>query len=144
MVWALHHCSISEPSRTISVLPVSSPTPPPHRSLQYPQLCFEVLRLYISRDELDDGQLQAIVERACSVFHSPATVVPVVPLDATAQPHIYIAELWHGPTLAFKDLGLQILGCLLDHFLAQRRQRLCILVGTSGDTGGCYLRGTRL
>ncbi len=56
--------------------------------------------------------------------------MPVRPLGSC-----HICELWHGPTLAFKDLGLQVLGALLDHFLAKRRSRLMILVGTSGDTG---------
>ncbi len=116
--------------------PFSAPTSPPptsHSSLPYPILCAAILRLFISESELSDGELNAVVQQAAQAFDEPATVISTKPLDL---PHgLHICELWHGPTLAFKDLGLQVLGGLLNHFLSRRRQRLTILVGTSGDTG---------
>lgn len=96
-----------------------------------------MLRKFISVDELSDDELQAVVRTACAAFNAPEVTVPVLPLRTDSAPAIYIAELWHGPTLAFKDLGLQILGALLDVFLARRKRRLTVLVGTSGDTGVC-------
>eukprot|EP00045_Choanoeca_perplexa_P010699 m.110173 g.110173 ORF g.110173 m.110173 type:complete len:94 (-) comp15362_c0_seq16:23-304(-) len=52
---------------------------------------------------------------------------------------IHVLELWHGPTLAFKDLGLQLLGSILQHYLEKRDTHLNIMVGTSGDTGSAAI-----
>jgi threonine synthase len=59
----------------------------------------------------------------------------VVPLKQMA-PHLFVLELFHGPTLAFKDVAMQLISRLMDHVLAKRRQRTTIVVATSGDTGG--------
>src|SRR5690606_15372311 len=55
----------------------------------------------------------------------------------------WLLELYCGPTLAFKDFALQLLGRLLNHFLEKRRQRVAILGATSGDTGSAALEGCR-
>ena len=52
------------------------------------------------------------------------------------SPHQFVLELFHGPTLAFKDVAMQLISRLMDHVLAKRGQRTTIVVATSGDTGG--------
>lgn len=64
-----------------------------------------------------------------------------VELDGGA--HVTVAELWHGPTLAFKDLGMQVLGEMLRFFLKRRGERRMILVSTSGDTGSSAIEAVR-
>src|SRR5204863_76171 len=59
----------------------------------------------------------------------------VVPLDQLG-PNQFLLELFHGPTLAFKDVAMQLISRLMDHVLAKRAQRITIVVATSGDTGG--------
>lgn len=68
---------------------------------------------------------------AYATFRHPA----VVPLDQIGS-HQFVLELFHGPTLAFKDVAMQLLARLMDHVLARRNQRTTIVVATSGDTGG--------
>jgi threonine synthase len=99
------------------------------RDLSYPQLCVEVLRLFIDESELNDSDLEGIIAKSFTRF-GDSRVTPVSEVNGIA-----VCELWHGPTLAFKDLGLQVLGRLLEHFLARSGRTLTILVGTSGDTG---------
>ena len=72
--------------------------------------------------------------RAYAGFAHPATV-PLVQLDSAT----FALELFHGPTLAFKDLALQLAGHLFDHVLAQRDERVCIVGATSGDTGSAAI-----
>ena len=109
-------------------------------SLSYPKLCAAVLKLFVPIDdpEVSHADLDAIVLSAFSAFGS-ASVVDVVGLEAS----LHVAELWHGPTLAFKDLGMAVLGRTLSHLLARRRQRLTLLVGTSGDTGSSAIEAVR-
>lgn len=61
-------------------------------------------------------------------------IVPIRPVGRGGDQHLYAAELWHGPSLAFKDLGISVLTQLLQHFLAGKGTTLNVLVGTSGDT----------
>eukprot|EP00947_MAST-08B_sp_MAST-8B-sp1_P003078 g3078.t1 len=63
--------------------------------------------------------------------------------EAGVGPQLHVLELWHGPTLAFKDLGMQILVNLLKFFLGRRGERLTLLVGTSGDTGSSAIEAVR-
>eukprot|EP00730_Choanoeca_flexa_P017092 TRINITY_DN8187_c0_g1_i1.p1 TRINITY_DN8187_c0_g1~~TRINITY_DN8187_c0_g1_i1.p1 ORF type:complete len:500 (+),score=119.99 TRINITY_DN8187_c0_g1_i1:52-1551(+) len=109
------------------------------RSLSYCELCKAFLRLMIDEDELPTHELNVIVDRSCAAFKH-AEVTPVTTLKAVAQDaDISVCELWHGPTLAFKDLGLQLLGNILDFFVAKRSSYLNIMVGTSGDTGSAAI-----
>ena len=102
----------------------------------YPQLCVHFLQLFTRADddELSHTDIDAIVGTAFASFASEG-VVPLVSLEAAGQDPLHIGELWHGPTLAFKDLGMSVLGRVLNHLLARRNDRLTLLVGTSGDTG---------
>ena len=88
-----------------------------------------------------DGELEpALLERLCDEayagFRHPA-VCPLVQLDADE----WLLELFHGPTLAFKDLALQLVGRLFDHVLTERDERITVLVATSGDTGSAAISG---
>ncbi len=83
--------------------------------------------------EVQDG----LVERSYAVFDHPA-VTPVLSVGG-----LYVCELFHGPTLAFKDVALQYLGNLFEHLLGQREARLTILGATSGDTGSAAIQALR-
>lgn len=100
------------------------------RNLSYPDLAFEILSLFI--DDIPPADLKAICAKTytAEVFGS-ATIVPVRALE----PGLHIAELSNGPTLAFKDMAMQLLGNLLEYELARRGEVLNILGATSGDTG---------
>ncbi|OJU26793.1 MAG: threonine synthase, partial [Nitrobacter sp. 62-13] len=81
--------------------------------------------------DISDAELGRMANEAYATFRHPA----VVPLDQIG-PGQFMLELFHGPTLAFKDVAMQLLSRLMDHVLAQRGQRTTIVVATSGDTGG--------
>jgi len=96
----------------------------------YAEVAFEIIRPFVG-GEIADADLAAMTNEAYATFRHPA----VVPLDQSG-PRQFILELFHGPTLAFKDVAMQLLARLMDHVLAQRGQRTTIVVATSGDTGG--------
>jgi threonine synthase len=100
------------------------------RGLPYHELAFEVLSLYI--DDIPAGDLRAIVERT----YTPAIfgTREITPLK-TLQPGLYLEALSNGPTLAFKDMAMQLLGNLFEYELGRRGETLNILGATSGDTG---------
>jgi len=77
------------------------------------------------------AELARMTREAYDVFRHPA-VTPLVQLASNT----FALELFHGPTLAFKDLAMQLLARLMDHALAARNERSTIVVATSGDTGG--------
>jgi threonine synthase len=100
------------------------------RDLAYPQLAFEILRLFA--DDFPGAELKAIVGRAYTreVFGTPE----VTPLR-TLEPNLHVLGLSNGPTLAFKDIAMQLLGPLFENALARQSRRINILGATSGDTG---------
>ncbi len=96
----------------------------------YTEVAVEVIRPFVD-GEIADADLARMANEAYATFRHPA----VVPLDQ-ASPNQFILELFHGPTLAFKDVAMQLLSRLMDHVLAKRGERTTIVVATSGDTGG--------
>jgi threonine synthase len=102
----------------------------------YAALAFEVLSLYI--DDIPAADLKALCEKTYTeaVFGTPQ-IVPLKPLQAAgaAKPDVYLEALSNGPTLAFKDMAMQLLGNLFEYELARRGEELNILGATSGDTG---------
>ncbi|HSX92552.1 MAG TPA: threonine synthase [Hydrogenophaga sp.] len=96
----------------------------------YAALAFEILSLYI--DDIPAADLRAICERTYTeaVFGNPA-IVPLKQLDDG----FYLEALSNGPTLAFKDMAMQLLGQLFEYELGRRGEELNILGATSGDTG---------
>jgi threonine synthase len=102
----------------------------------YAALAFEVLSLYI--DDIPRDDLQALCRKTYTpeVFGTKE-IVPLKPLQAAGQakPEIYLEALSNGPTLAFKDMAMQLLGNLFEYELARRGEALNIFGATSGDTG---------
>ncbi|MEM9419324.1 MAG: threonine synthase [Planctomycetota bacterium] len=85
--------------------------------------------------------LPGIIEKACGAFRSDA-VTPLVSLGEI-QDGLHLMELFHGPTLAFKDVAMQVLGGLFEHVLAKRDERVTIIGATSGDTGSAAIEAVR-
>src|SRR3546814_10314414 len=82
---------------------------------------------------IDRADFEAMVHDAYAVFEHP-DVVPVLPLE-----ELHVLGLFWGPTLAFKDVALQLVGRLFDHELTRRGERATIVVATSGDTGSAAI-----
>src|SRR3954447_8295617 len=96
----------------------------------YWEVAVDVIRPFTA-GEIPDADLGRMANEAYATFRHPA----VVPLDQIG-PSQFVLELFHGPTLAFKDVAMQLISRLMDHVLAKRNQRTTIVVATSGDTGG--------
>ena len=96
----------------------------------YWEVAVDIIRPFVG-GEISDAELGRMANEAYATFRHPA----VVPLRQMS-PHQFVLELFHGPTLAFKDVAMQLISRLMDHVLAKRGQRTTIVVATSGDTGG--------
>ncbi|WP_424135461.1 threonine synthase [Roseomonas chloroacetimidivorans] len=107
------------------------------RGLPYPDLAANIIARFTG-DAFEDGALLAMCRDAYAGFTTPA-VAPLVQLDERR----FALELFHGPTLAFKDFALQLLGRLFDHVLARRGERITIVGATSGDTGSAAIEACR-
>lgn len=105
------------------------------RHMTYSDLAFEIMRLYA--DDLPQAALRSIIEKSYGTFrHSEVTpAVETGPLN--------ILELFHGPTLAFKDVALQFLGNLFEYVLEENGEEMNIVAATSGDTGSAAIYGVR-
>ena len=107
------------------------------RGLPYPELAARVLRPFVE-PAIPYDALAAMCRDAYAGFEHPA-VVPLVQLDAG----LWAQELFHGPTLAFKDVAMQLLGRLFAHVLAEQDRRITIVGATSGDTGSAAIEACR-
>jgi len=112
------------------------------RGLPYAQLAFEILSLYI--DDIPAADLK----RLCEATYTAATfgTPEITPLKALDADGLYLQALSNGPTLAFKDMAMQLLGNLFEYELGRRGEELNILGATSGDTGSAAeyaMRGKR-
>ena len=103
----------------------------------YGQAALAVMRPYVGAEIADDTLFRLIGE-ATAGFDHPA-VAPLVEIGRGE----WLLELFHGPTLAFKDLALQLLGRLFDHLLGERGGRVTIVGATSGDTGSAAIHACR-
>jgi threonine synthase len=103
----------------------------------YAEVATDVIRPFVG-GALPDADLARMAQEAYGTFRHPATV----PLVQVA-PNTFVLELFHGPTLAFKDVAMQLLSRLMDHVLRQRGERTTIVVATSGDTGGAAVEAFR-
>jgi threonine synthase len=101
--------------------------------LPYAELAARVMQPFVG-DSLTPDELQSLCKEAYGRFSHNA-VVPLVQLDEQQ----WLLELFHGPTLAFKDVALQLLGLLFEKFLARRQSNLTIVGATSGDTGSAAI-----
>ena len=107
------------------------------RKMTYEELFFEVTHHFVNR-EIDDETYKKLIKKTYSSFSHQA----IAPLKQLAPNH-FLLELFHGPTLAFKDFALQFLGNLLDHFLSKTKQKIVIIGATSGDTGSAAIEGCK-
>ncbi|QIQ86662.1 threonine synthase [Erythrobacter sp.] len=105
------------------------------RGLAYWQVAVRVMQPFVG-DSLSESELTAICREVYGEPFAHAAVTPLVQLD---DRH-WLLELFHGPTLAFKDVALQLLGRLFETFLERRGERLTIVGATSGDTGSAAIR----
>lgn len=103
------------------------------RGMPYTDVAFHVIKAFVD-GEIDGAPLRKMINEAYATFHHPA----VVPLVQTGSNN-WILEIFHGPTLAFKDVAMQILARLMNHILTEQGRRLTIVGATSGDTGGAAL-----
>jgi threonine synthase len=102
--------------------------------LGYAELCCEFLRVFAT--DIPTDTLRALIAQSYTQFADPA----IAPLKPLAK-NLYVLELFHGPTLAFKDFALQLLGNLYAHQCRVRRQSINVLGATSGDTGAAAIHG---
>ena len=106
-------------------------------TLPFAQLAEEIIRLFATEADLPSADLRRLCQHSFTSFRHPA-VTPVVHVGGRT-----ILELFHGPTLAFKDVALQWLGNLFEYILARDGGFLTILGATSGDTGSAAIHGVR-
>jgi threonine synthase len=122
-------------------VPVEWPQLPPPDELDaaadYAEAARRVVAPFVG-DEVTPADLARLCSNAYATFGHPA-VVPLVQID-TRQ---WLAELFHGPTLSFKDVALQLVGRLFDHVLGGRGERVTIVGATSGDTGSAAIEAVR-
>ncbi|WP_299811093.1 threonine synthase [uncultured Roseibium sp.] len=103
----------------------------------YQEVAYAVISPFIG-DEIPEDDLKAMIADAYAGFRHPA-VTPLV----QSGPNTFLLELFHGPTLAFKDVAMQLLGRMMDYVLTQRGLRATIVGATSGDTGGAAIEAFR-
>ena len=99
-----------------------------HKSL--PEVAFD-LAFALLKDDISSGELKAIIDEAAN-FDAPLHQL---------QEDVYVLELFHGPSLAFKDFGARFMSRIMAHFLKKEQKEIRILVATSGDTGGAVALG---
>ncbi|MDX1456630.1 MAG: threonine synthase [Marinobacter sp.] len=107
------------------------------RGLSYSELAFNVMHPFVD-DAIPADDFRAMLNETYKNF-SHTAVAPLVQLDTNE----WVMELFRGPTLAFKDFALQLLGRLLDYVLEKRQQHVVIMGATSGDTGSAAIEGCR-
>lgn len=105
--------------------------------LSYQELALKVITPFVD-GAIPDADLKKLIDDAYSTFRHNA----IAPLIQTGH-NEWVMELFHGPTLAFKDFALQFLGHLLDYILEKRGQKVVIMGATSGDTGSAAIEGCR-
>jgi threonine synthase len=101
-------------------------------TLSYPDLTYELLSLYIDPSIIPSADLKTLVDDSFKTFESP-DVINVVPLGNNSN--TFVMELFHGPTLSFKDVAMGFLINMLDYLLQIRDEHLNIVLATTGDTG---------
>jgi threonine synthase len=103
----------------------------------YAEVAVEVIKPFVGA-AIAEADLARMAREAYGTFRHPA----IAPLTQLAS-SLFVLELFHGPTLAFKDLAMQLLARLMDHVLLERGERTTIVVATSGDTGGAAVEAFR-
>ncbi|XP_069970749.1 threonine synthase-like 2 [Penaeus vannamei] len=104
----------------------------------YPELVYLISRKFISEEEIPSHALKDIINGSLKRFRTPK-IIEIERLEGGLN----IVELFHGTTLAFKDLALSVVGGLLDFFLKENSEHVTVLIGTSGDTGSAAIESVR-
>ncbi len=107
------------------------------KGMRYAEAAFKIIRPFVA-GRIPDEDLFDIIETGYGIFSTPSPA-PIKPLDN----NLYMMELFHGPTLAFKDIAMQFLGGTFDHVLSSREQRTTVIGATSGDTGSAGIEAVR-
>lgn len=119
-------------------LPEELPDLKPHLTewskLSYAELCQAFFAIFAT--DIDSAELKEVVARSYTKFDH-ADIAPIVQLDDDR----YVLELFHGPTLAFKDFALQLLGNFYESQIARTKSHISVLGATSGDTGAAAIHG---
>lgn len=118
-------------------VPESWPKLPTTNAARYTDVAMQVISPFVG-DDIDHDTLSRLIADAYATFRHP-DVVPIVDLEPGHQ----LMELFHGPTLAFKDVALQLLGRSFDHILSSRGEKVTIVGATSGDTGSAAIDGVK-
>lgn len=123
-------------------VPETIPTFAPHElvalaGLPYPELALKIMQPFIG-DEIPHADLKRLIDESYATFRHTA----IAPLKQLG-PNEFLLELFHGPTLAFKDFALQFLGRVLEYFLLRGNRTLTVIGATSGDTGSAAIEGCR-
>ncbi|HXN34812.1 MAG TPA: threonine synthase [Opitutaceae bacterium] len=115
-------------------LPDLGPELPALQGLPYAELCLRFMRRFAT--DMPEGDLRGLIQGAYSTFERPE-VAPLMDLSG----EIHVLELFHGPTLAFKDIALQLMGRLYARQCLVRGETINVLGATSGDTGAAAIQG---
>jgi threonine synthase len=100
------------------------------RKLPFTEICFGLIRAFVGREVPSDTLAQIVAE----AINFPVKLVPL-------SPELHVLELFHGPTLAFKDFGARFMARLMGYFVREEKRPLTVLAATSGDTGGAVAHG---
>ncbi|MFK5926271.1 MAG: threonine synthase [Desulfuromusa sp.] len=103
--------------------------------LPYPELAFQIISKFAT--DIPAAELKDIIDRSYANFDHEQ-ITPVIEQD-----NLYILELFHGPTFAFKDVALQFLGNLFEYFLCKNGKKMNLIGATSGDTGSAAIYGVK-
>jgi threonine synthase len=106
--------------------------------LAYTDIAYRIIKPFVGGD-IPDGDLRAMIVETYENNFGHSAIAPLVQLG----PNAWVMELFHGPTIAFKDYALQLLGRLFDYVLAKKGQNITIVGATSGDTGSAAIEGCR-
>ena len=105
------------------------------RDLTYNEIAFHVLKVFLD-ESVNDDTLQDIITNSYKNFKSK-DVTPLIHIHNNE----YLLELFHGPTMAFKDVAMQFIGNIMNYYLNNNNEKINILGATSGDTGAAAIEG---
>lgn len=108
-------------------------------SLSYVELCKVVSRLFIPESEIPTVELNGLITKAFNSGFDHEKIIPIVKVR-----DFYVAELWHGKTMAFKDLALSCVAQFMEYFNEKRKRHITVIVSTSGDTGSAAIESVRM
>ena len=108
--------------------------------LNYPQLAARLMKPFIG-DDIQDSALRTITDSAYKNFCSDEydEIAPIVEI----APSLWLLELFHGPTLSFKDFALQVVSRMFDHVLSHKSEHITVIGATSGDTGSAAIEACK-